>query len=353
MAIAEARLSAKFNKEDAKIVDHYTYALTGDGCMMEGIESEAASLAGALKLSKLIVLYDKNDITIEGNIETAFTENVGARHEAQGWFVQTVEDGMNIDAIEEAIAKAKAQNEKPSLIICKTIIGYGSPLAGTEHCHGAPLGKENLAKTKEGFGWTCDDFCIPDEVEEFKVSKVNKGEEIEQAWLDMFDKYEEKYPELAKEFNEWQAGDYSSIVDVEELWQFEKPDATRNTSFTVLNKLEKYVPSLMGGSADLAPSNKSNMKGREYFSPANHDGTNMHFGIREHAMSAICNGMSAHGGLMPYCATFFVFSDYMKNAMRMSAIMKLPVTYILTHDSIGVGEDGPTHQPIEQIAGLR
>ncbi|MFI3166812.1 MAG: transketolase [Bacillota bacterium] len=352
MAISEARLAAKFNKDDAKIVDHYTYALTGDGCMMEGIEYEAASLAGSLKLSKLIVLYDKNDITIEGDISTSFTEDVGARHETQGWYVQSV-DGMDIDAVEKAIANAKAQDEKPSLIICKTIIGYGSPLAGTEHCHGAPLGKDNFAKTKESLGWTCEPFCVPEEIEEFKISKVEKGEQIEQAWLELFDKYEEKYPEDAKEFEKWQDGDFSDIEDIESIWQFEKPDATRNTSFKVLTELEKYIPSLMGGSADLSPSNKSNMTARSYFAHDNHDGSNMRFGIREHAMSAICNGMAVHGGIMPYCATFFVFVDYMRNAMRMSALMHLPVTYILTHDSIGVGEDGPTHQPIEHLAGLR
>ncbi|MFI3163233.1 MAG: transketolase [Bacillota bacterium] len=352
MAMAEARLSAKFNKEDAKIVDHYTYALTGDGCMMEGIEYEAAALAGTLKLSKLIVLYDKNDITIEGDIATSFGEDVGARHESQGWYVQKV-DGFNIDEIEGAIANAKAQNEKPSLIICQTTIGYGSPLAGSENCHGAPLGKDNFAKTKEFFGWTEEPFCVPAEVEEFKLSKIEKGEQIEQAWLALFDKYEEQYPELAAEFEAWQKGDYSSVVDNESIWQFEKPDATRGTSYTVLTKLEKEIPSLMGGSADLSPSNKSVMNSRTFFSAENHDGSNVQFGIREHAMSAICNGMAVHGGIMPYCATFFVFADYMKNAMRMSALMNLPVTYIMTHDSIGVGEDGPTHQPVEHLTGLR
>ncbi len=352
MAMAEARLAAKFNKEDAKVVDHYTYALTGDGCMMEGIEYEAAALAGTLKLSKLIVLYDKNDITIEGDIKTSFGEDVGARHEAQGWYVQSV-DGMDIDAIKQAVENAKAQSEKPSLIICQTTIGYGSPLAGTADCHGAPLGKDNFEKTKEFFGWKEEPFCIPAEVEDFRIAQVEKGEAIEQAWLDMFDKYEEAYPEDAAEFEAWQKGDYSSIIDNENIWKFEKPDATRGTSYTVLSELEKHIPSLMGGSADLSPSNKSVMKARTFFSAENHDGSNVQFGIREHAMSAICNGMATHGGIMPYCATFFVFTDYMKNAMRMSALMNLPVTYIMTHDSIGVGEDGPTHQPVEHLTGLR
>ncbi len=353
MAIAENYLAAKFNKEGFPIVDHYTIALCGDGCMQEGIENEAASLAGSLKLGKLIVLYDDNDITIEGSTDITFNEDVGKRHEALGWQVIKVKDANDVAAINRAIKKAKAEKEKPSLIIIKSTIGYGSLLAGKASCHGAPLGEEGVAALKKNLGWDYAPFEVPEEVFKHCKKFALKGRRAEKAWKEMFKEYEKQYPELAKEYNEWKKNNYKDLASIDELWQFEKDDASSGYSSTVLNKLAKYVPNLIGGSADLAPANKSNMKSRGDFLPDDKTGSNMHFGIREHAMAAIANGMYLHGGLMPYCATFAVFSDYMKNAMRMSAIMEIPVTYILTHDSIGVGEDGPTHQPIEQLAGLR
>ncbi len=353
MAIAENYLANKFNKEGFNVVDHYTYAICGDGCMQEGIENEAASLAGALKLGKLIVFYDDNDITIEGNTNITFTEDVGKRHEAMGWQVIKVKDANDLAALNRAIKKAKAEKEKPSLIIVSSVIGYGSPLAGKASCHGSPLGAENLAALKKELDWNYEPFEVPEEV--FKHCKKfgNKGRKAEREWKAMFAEYEKAYPELAKEYISWKKREMPDLKNVDELWAFEKDDASRGYSATVLNKLAKYIPNLIGGSADLAPANKSNIKDRGSYSATDKSGSNMHFGIREHAMAAIVNGMYLHGGLIPYCATFAVFSDYMKNAMRMSAIMELPVVYILTHDSIGVGEDGPTHQPIEHLAGLR
>lgn len=353
MAIAENYLANKFNKDGFNIVDHYTYALCGDGCMQEGIENEAASLAGSLKLGKLILFYDDNDITIEGNTDITFTEDVAKRHEALGWQVIKVKDANDVAALNRAIKKAKAEKEKPSLIIVKSEIGYGSPLQGSASCHGAPLGEENLAILKKNLGWTAEPFDVPEEV--FKHCKKfgNKGKKAEKAWKELFKAYAAKYPESAKEYSDWMSGKIADLANIDELWQFEKDDASRGYGATVLNKIAAYVPNLIGGSADLAPANKSNIKARGSYSATDKSGSNMHFGIREHAMAAIANGIYLHGGLIPYCATFAVFSDYMKNAMRMSAIMELPVTYILTHDSIGVGEDGPTHQPIEHLAGLR
>ncbi|MBQ7407836.1 MAG: transketolase [Clostridia bacterium] len=353
MAMAEKHLAAKFNREGYPIVDHYTYALCGDGCMQEGIEYEAASLAGTLKLNKLIVLYDKNNITIEGNTDLAFTENVGARHAAQGWNVITVKDGNDINELKRAIAKAKKQTEKPSLIICYTKIGFGSAWEGSEKVHGTPLGEENTAKLKENLGYDYPPFTVQEEVKSHLKRVINKGKRAEKEWKQLFKNYEAQYPDLAREFRQWMSGKVIDINADELAKSFTGPEATRNTSFAVLNQLENLVPNLFGGSADLAPSNKSYMKNREYFSSENANGSNIHFGIREHAMAAICNGISVHGGLIPYCATFFVFSDYMKNSIRLAALMKTRVIYVLTHDSIGVGEDGPTHQPIEQLASLR
>lgn len=353
MALAEAHLAAIFNRENFPVVDHYTYALCGDGCLEEGISYEACSFAGSHKLGKLILFYDDNDITIEGNTDCTFTEDVPARFKAQGWQVLKVDDANDMDALKRAVKKAKAEKDKPSLIVCKTIIGFGSPLAGSESCHGSPLGAENLEKMKENLGWTKEPFEIPAEVSEHCAQIARRGASRQGKWKRMFKEYAKAYPELAATYKKFQSGELPDLKNNEDLFKFEKPDATRNTSFAVLNKLADLLPNLIGGSADLAPSNKSNMKKRADFTATDKAGSNIHFGIREHAMAAITNGMQLHGGLKAYCATFFVFTDYMKNAMRLSALMHLPVTYILTHDSIGVGEDGPTHQPVEQLIGLR
>lgn len=353
MALAEAHLAATFNREGFPIVDHYTYALCGDGCLEEGISYEACSFAGSHKLGKLILLYDDNDITIEGNTDCTFTEDIPARFKAQGWQVLKVDDANDLDALKRALKKAKAETEKPSLIVCKTVIGYGSPLAGSESCHGSPLGTENLKKLKENLGWSEEPFEIPQEVAEHCAQIAHRGAARQGKWKRLFKEYALAYPDLAAQYKNYMSGELCDLKTNEDLFRFEKPDATRNTSFTVLNKLADLLPNLIGGSADLAPSNKSNMKKRGDFTATDKSGSNIHFGIREHAMAAIANGIQLHGGLRAYCATFFVFTDYMKNAMRLSALMRLPVTYILTHDSIGVGEDGPTHQPIEQLIGLR
>ena len=353
MAVAEAHLAATFNREGFPIVDHYTYCLCGDGCLEEGISYEACSFAGTHKLGKLILFYDDNDITIEGSTDATFREDVGARFKAQGWQVLKVEDANNLDDLRRKIRSARADTERPSVIICKTVIGYGSPLAGSQECHGAPLGAENLAKLKENLGWTCEPFEIPEEVAEHCGAIAKRGVAKQGKWKMMLRDYENAYPELAAKYRMYMSGELPDLKNNESLFAFTKPNATRNTSSEVLNKLAPIVPNLIGGSADLAPSNKSAMKGRGDFSPEDKSGSNMHFGIREHAMAAIANGIQLHGGLRAYCATFFIFSDYMKHSMRLSALMRLPVTYILTHDSIGVGEDGPTHEPVEQLIALR
>ena len=353
MAVAEAHLAATFNRKGFPIVDHYTYALCGDGCLEEGISYEACSFAGTHKLGKLILFYDDNDITIEGDTDITFKEDVAMRFKAQGWQVLKVDDANDLDLLRRTIRKAKADTERPSIIICKTVIGFGSPLAGSHECHGAPLGADNLAKTKENLGWTCAPFEIPDEVAEHCGAIARKGASRQGKWKRMFKQYEAAYPDLAALYKKYMSGELPDLKNDAELFEFAKPDATRNTSFAVLNKLADRIPNLIGGSADLAPSNKSNMKKRGDFTAEDRSGSNMHFGIREHAMAAIANGMQLHGGLRVYCATFFIFSDYMKHAMRLSALMHQPVTYILTHDSIGVGEDGPTHEPVEQLIALR
>jgi len=356
MALAETYLAAKFNRPGYDIVDHYTYVLSGDGCMMEGITAEAASLAGTLELDKLIVLYDSNSITIEGDTNIAFREDVGKRFEAYGWQVLKVEDGNDIDAISKAIEEAKAEKTKPSLIIITTQIGYGAPTKqGKASAHGEPLGEENLKGAKEFLGWTYEEeFFVPQEVREHMESLKQKGIEAEKAWQEKWEAYSKEYPELAKEWELWHSDELPvDLLNDEDFWKFEGPDATRSSSGKVINYLAKVLPNLIGGSADLGPSNKTFMEDRGSFSAENRTGSNLHFGVREHAMAAMANGIALHGGLRPYVGTFFVFSDYMKPAMRLSALMELPVVYILTHDSIGVGEDGPTHEPIEHLAAIR
>lgn len=357
MAMAEANLAANFNKDDFKIVDHYTYAIVGDGCMMEGITSEAASLAGTLKLGKFIALYDSNKITIEGSTDIAFTEDVAKRFEAYGWQVITVEDGNDLDAIGKAIEAAKGDLERPSLIVVKTQIGYGCPAKqGKASAHGEPLGVDNLAETKKFFEFPLDqEFHVPEEVYSHMDTLKEQGKREQEDWDSMFAKYAAKYSELADQWKIWTSKELPvDLLNDEDYWTFDKkPNATRAVSGQIINRLTKYLPNMFGGAADLAPSTKTYMTDRGDFSGDDYAGMNLHFGVRELAMAAMANGIALHGAHKPFCATFFVFSDYIKPSIRLSALMNLPVTYVLTHDSIGVGEDGPTHQPIEQLAMLR
>jgi len=356
MAIAESHLAEKFNKPGYEIVNHNIYSIVGDGCLMEGISAEASSLAGTLGLGKLIVLYDSNNISIEGDTDIAFREDVAKRYEAYNWQVIKVNDGNDIEAVEKAIEEAKKETSKPSIIIVKNQIGFGClAKQGQASAHGEPLGAENVKAMKENLGWNAGDFYVPEEVYSNMDNYINLGIEKEKAWNDLFRDYKNQYPELAEEYHKWMSGtiDSEALLNNEDFWSFDKNMATRESSGIIINRLAELIPNFIGGSADLAPSNKSYMNGKGDFSEDNRSGRNLHFGVREHAMAAITNGIYAHGGLQVFCATFFVFSDYMKGAMRLSALMKLPVTYVLTHDSIGVGEDGPTHQPIEQLAALR
>ncbi len=357
MAVAEAHLAAVFNKENYPVVDHYTYVLGGDGCMMEGISSEAFSLAGTLGLSKLIVLYDSNKISIEGGTDIAFTEDVKKRFEAFGFQTLVVEDGNNIEEIGKAIEEAKADKTRPTMITVKTKIGYGCPAKeGKASAHGEPLGADNVTALKENLGWPSQEpFYVPDEVYANYKEKAKKGAEAEAAWNKLFAEYCEAYPEMKKLWDEYfDENAAEKVLDDENFWSYEdKPQATRNLSGVQINKLKNMLPNLMGGSADLAPSTKTYMSDMGDFSKDNYAGRNMHFGVRELAMTAIGNGMMLHGGLHAFVSTFFVFSDYVKPMARLSAIMGVPLTFVLTHDSIGVGEDGPTHEPIEQLAMLR
>jgi len=358
MAIAEAHLAATFNTDKHKIIDHYTYTITGDGCLMEGISSEACSLAGHLGLGKLILMYDKNNITIEGDTDMAFTEDVGKRYEAYGWQVLYVGEGnTDLESIDSAISTAKEETTKPTIIIVKTEIGYGCPpLQGSHSCHGAPLGQENIDAMKDFLGWENKDaFFVPDEVID-EMKKLNEeSEKQENAWNDMFAEYAKENPELAEKWDKYFSDTIShDLLNDEEFWTFEnKSIASRVSSEILINRLADRFPNLIGGSADLGPSNKSVMKNRDYMSPENFGGSNIHYGVREFAMASIANGLALHGGLIAYAATFFVFSDYMKHSIRLSALMGIPVIYVLTHDSIGVGEDGPTHEPVEQLAAIR
>lgn len=356
MAMAEAHMAAKFNKEDNKIIDHYTYLLAGDGDLMEGINYEATSLAGTLGLGKLIVLYDSNSITIEGGTDLAFTEDVSKRFESFGWEVHEVEDGNDIDKIQEKIELAKTNLNQPSLIKITTEIGYGSPAKqGKNSAHGEPLGADNIIEMREYLKWTeKEEFIVPSKVRDHMNILIDKGVSKEENWNLQYYKYKSDYPELAKELESWIHQELPlDYLNGEEFWSFEKDLSTREASGILVNRIADKVPNLIGGSADLAPSNKTYMNNREDFSAENYSGSNIRFGVREHAMAGIVNGLGLHGGLRPYGGTFFIFSDYMKPSMRLSALMNLPVTYVLTHDSIGVGEDGPTHQPIEQLAMLR
>ncbi|HIU79932.1 MAG TPA: transketolase [Candidatus Coproplasma excrementipullorum] len=353
-AVAEAHLAALFNRPGYPVVDHYTYVLTGDGCLEEGIGYEACSFAGTQKLGKLILLYDCNDTTIEGNMKNTFSEDVATRFIAQGWQVLRVPDANNLFVLGNAIERAKAETVRPTVIICKSVIGYGSPLAGTADCHGAPLGEANLEATKQNLGWKCPPFEVPEDVKEHCLAIAEERAKKEDEWNELFARYEEAYPELAAEYKRFMSGMEPDWAQVEsQLPSFDKPEATRSCGGKILNAIAKTLPNIMSGSADLAPSTKTEIKGQEYFSPEHREGCNIHFGIREHAMSAICNGIQLHGGLKAVCSTFFSFTDYMKAGIRMTALMNISVLYVMTHDSIGVGEDGPTHQPMEQLISLR
>ena len=357
MAMAEAHLASVFNKEGYPVVDHYTYVLGGDGCMMEGISSECFSLAGTLGLSKLIVFYDSNNISIEGSTDIAFTEDVVTRFKAFGFQTIEVEDGNDLCAIGKAIEEAKADKTRPSLIKVNTLIGYGCPAKqGKASAHGEPLGVDNVAALKENIGWPCKgDFEVPQEVyDHYKELSANMAK-AEDKWNELFAAYVEKYPEMKELWDNYFDGyDMSDLFNSDEYWaKGDKVEATRNTSGAILNMIKKAMPNLIGGSADLAPSNKTNMKDAGDFSKDNYAGSNLHFGVREQAMAAIGNGLMLHGGLKAFVATFFVFSDYVKPMARLTALMQLPLTYVFTHDSIGVGEDGPTHEPIEQLAAFR
>lgn len=356
MAMAEAHMASVFNKEGYDIVDHYTFVLGGDGCLMEGISSEAFSLAGTLRLSKLIVFYDSNGISIEGSTDIAFTENVVDRMKAFGFQTIEVEDGNDLAAIGNAVKEAKADKNRPSFIKINTVIGYGAGnKQGTAGAHGEPLGSEALAALKSGFGFNPEEsFKVDADVYE-NFNKINeKNAKIEEEWNKLFKEYASKYPEDAKKWDNYYSEINASLIDSDEFWAWDDaPAATRNISGSIINRLKDIFPNLIGGSADLSPSNKTVMNGEGYISKDDYSGRNIHFGVREFAMTAITNGILLHGGLRAYCATFFVFSDYTKPMARLSALMNIPTIFVFTHDSIGVGEDGPTHEPIEQLAMLR
>lgn len=357
MAMAQAHMAATFNTEDYNIIDHYTFVLGGDGCMEEGISSEAFSLAGTLGLSKLIVLYDSNNITIEGNTDLAFTEDVNKRMEAFGFQTLTVEDGNNLEEISKAIELAKSEKTKPSFITVKTKIAFGCPAKeGSESSHGSPLGEENVKALRDNLGWEEQEaFVIPQDVYDNFAQKAKKGQEAEDNWNKLFKAYCEKYPEKKELWDKYFAViDDEKLLNCDEFWSYEdKPQATRSLSGNMINRLAKIMPNFWGGSADLGPSNKTVIKDGGSFSKNNYLGRNIHYGVREFAMAAIANGITLYGGTKTFVGTFFVFSDYLKPMARLAALMKIPVTYVLTHDSIGVGEDGPTHEPIEQLAMLR
>jgi transketolase len=357
MAIAERWLADHYNRPGHEIIDHYVYALVSDGDLEEGVSSEAASLAGTLKLGKLIYLYDDNDIQIEGPTDRVFTENVASRFEAYDWQVLGPVDGLDIAALEEAIAAAQTETERPSLIICRTVIGYGSPAQATAQVHGEPLGEENVRQAKDTLGWPQEPaFYVPDQVLAHMRKALERGQEAEEEWQGRLEAYRDTYPGPASELEAQLRGQLPPAWDEGLADLFppgSKPVATRVASGQVLNHLVKRVHALTGGSADLAPSTKTILVGYGDFGPHEYCGHNMHFGVREHAMGAIASGMALHGGVIPYTATFLVFSDYMRPPMRLAAMMELQVIYVFTHDSIGLGEDGPTHQPIEQLMNLR
>ena len=356
MAVAERRLAAEFNRPGYSLMDHYTYVYCGDGCLMEGVTAEAASLAGHLKLGRLICLYDDNRITIDGSTAITFTEDVAQRFAAYGWQVLQVNDGTDQEAIAEAIKLARSDLARPSLLMVRTEIGYGSPgKQGTAEAHGSPLGTKETRLAKEKLGWPLEpSFLVPPVAREHFASVREGLEQHRLAWEALFAGYRRQYPEEAARFAAWQSWEVPEELEREPLlWQHPQPAATRVSSGQVLQVLTRYLPNLLGGSADLNASTKTYLQNSGDFQPPGYNGNNIFFGVREHAMAAVLNGLALHGGCRPYGATFLVFADYMRPAIRLAALMKLPVVYVFTHDSIAVGEDGPTHQPVEQLASLR
>lgn len=352
MAMAEAHLAATYNKPGFNIVDHYTYAINGDGDLMEGISQEAASLAGQLKLGKLVLLYDSNDISLDGPLDKSFSDNVQLRFESYGWQHILVKDGNDLEEIASAIEAAKAEKNKPTIIEVKTIIGFGAEKQGTSSVHGAPLGAEGIAYAKKTYGWDYPEFTVPEEVEaRFNEGVKDRGAKLESDWQELFVKYALEYPELAEQY----ANAFENKTPELDITKYEEgtSSASRVTSQEVIQQLAAQMPNLWGGSADLSASNNTMMKSEDDFTAENYAGRNIWFGVREFAMTAVMNGIALHGGTRVYGGTFFVFSNYMLPAIRMAALQELPVTYVLTHDSIAVGEDGPTHEPIEQLASLR
>lgn len=356
MAIAEKHLAARFNRPNHAIVDHHTYVLASDGDLMEGVAAEASSIAGHLELGKLIVFYDDNEITIDGSTELAFSEDVAKRFEAYGWHVQRVDDANDLTLLDRVTKSAQAETKRPSLIIVRSHIAYGAPhKQDTSEAHGSPLGDEEIRLTKQGYGWPADKtFFVPDEVRAFYAKRAEAGKKQGEEWKQCFTAYAREYSDLAREFER--------VMEqrLPERWEreldaltFDTPEATRQSSGKIMQVVSKVFPELIGGSADLAVSNNTRLKDVPDFSPKHPEGRNLHFGIREHAMAAITNGLALHGGALPFAATFLIFSDYMRPSLRLAAMMNIPTRYVFTHDSIGLGEDGPTHQPIEHLMSLR
>lgn len=356
MALAERILADNFNTDKEKLIDHYTYVLHGDGCIQEGVASEACSFAGTQKLHKLITIYDRNQITIDGNIDLTFREDVRKRYEAYGWQVLELADANDVEGFLKLIDAAKADKEHPSLIIVNSVIGFGSPVAGSNKAHGAPLGKLNLENTKKALQWPLDaeDFATDPELEQYIAEKQKSLQQADDAWQMRFVNWRKENPELKDKWQKFFFPDFDQVAADPAFREIpEKAEASRNSSHRALNVLARHLPNLIGGSADLAGSNKSWLEDKGMICSEQKAGQNINYGIREFAMSCIMNGLALHGGLRPYCATFFTFSDYMRSGIRSSALMNLPVMYVFTHDSIGVGEDGPTHQPIEHLSSFR
>lgn len=355
MAMAEAHLAAKFNQEGHPVIDHYTYALVGDGDLMEGISYEAMSMAGHMKLGKLIVLYDSNDISLDGELNVSFSEDIRKRAESVHWHYVRVEDGNDVEAISKAIELAKQNADQPSIIEIRTIIGYGSPkVAGTNKAHGAPLGAEEGKVTKEAYNWLYEeDFYVPEEVKAHFGQLKRKGMDTEQNWMKLFQSYKQSFPELAEQLTN--AIDGKVRIDAKDILTFDagKSVSTRVASGEAINYFVNKIPAIFGGSADLSHSTMTEIKGEQIYAVESYSARNVYFGVREHAMGAAANGIAYHGGLKPFVSTFFVFNDYLRPSIRLAALSKLPVIYVFTHDSIAVGEDGPTHEPVEHLAALR